>query len=68
MKPKPLSPYILIERGSCCGNQCQNCPYVTDKNERQQSGTATLNKDFLLFLKNYPQKQWPDFILFLSKK
>jgi hypothetical protein len=26
-KAKPLNSDFLIERGSCCGNGCKNCPY-----------------------------------------
>ncbi len=27
---QPLSREFLIERGNCCGNGCQNCPYPTN--------------------------------------
>lgn len=25
---KPLTKEFLISRGYCCGNQCENCPYI----------------------------------------
>jgi hypothetical protein len=28
MTKKPLTKEFLINRGFCCGNKCQNCPYV----------------------------------------
>jgi len=28
MAKKPLTKEFLIERGSCCGGKCQNCPYA----------------------------------------
>ena len=38
MNDQPLSRKFLLERGFCCGNWCQNCPYdayneVTSKNK-----------------------------------
>jgi hypothetical protein len=28
MQNTPLSRNILVNRGSCCGNGCRNCPYI----------------------------------------
>ena len=25
---KPLSKEILLQKGSCCGKKCVNCPYL----------------------------------------
>lgn len=36
--PKPLSKDLLLSRGSCCGNGCENCPYFP----RAKKGSSTV--------------------------
>lgn len=45
-KPEPLSADILILQGSCCGNGCLNCPYLTETGERHVKGTTLINQKY----------------------
>jgi hypothetical protein len=31
LNSKPLSREFLVKRGSCCSNNCTNCPYTDPK-------------------------------------
>lgn len=33
---KPLSKEFLLKRGSCCDNDCTNCPYKEKKNMKKE--------------------------------
>lgn len=37
---EPLSKEFLIKQGSCCGNMCQNCPYVP----KHKKGSKKINE------------------------
>jgi len=40
---EPLSREVLIKQGSCCGNQCKNCPY----REKWTKGSTEVSNDSL---------------------
>lgn len=53
---KPLSKEYLINRGNCCKNNCQNCPYnFKNKNMNLTIYTITFQEQFVLpfFIKWY---------------
>ena len=39
---QPLSAEILLQRGSCCGKMCINCPYIP----KGQRGATNVKKKF----------------------
>lgn len=43
-EPQPLPTEFLLERGVCCGNMCQNCPYETEDGKRFVWGTVTIKE------------------------
>ena len=34
-KPVPISREYLLKRGTCCNNNCTNCPYKVEQGKRK---------------------------------
>jgi hypothetical protein len=39
----PLPAEILLQRGFCCGNGCQNCPYIDEYGQSHQKGSVQVS-------------------------
>jgi|GEM_PF-1400122 len=57
----PIPVEFLLERGSCCGSWCQNCPYVNEHGERFEPGEEHFDQKWLQFLNEHPHGTWAEY-------